>query len=128
VKRRAFITLIGSAATWPLAARAQQPALPVLGFLHSQSPESFVEPLRGFRQGLKEAGFVEGENLTIEYRWAERYFINKIAGKLALPPSGAPMRAPQPNGVPRPRPGDGWRRSGGHPPMPRSNAQTKAQT
>ncbi len=72
MKRREFITLLGGAATaWPLTVHAQQPVLPVLGFLHSQSPENYVEPIRGFRQGLKDAGYVEGENLAIEYRWAE---------------------------------------------------------
>jgi putative ABC transport system substrate-binding protein len=75
MRRRDFIKVVaGSAMTWPLAARAQQPALPVVGFLGTTTADDFADRVAAFREGLKEVGYVEGQNVVIEYRWPEGHY------------------------------------------------------
>src|SRR5262249_35488836 len=75
MRRRDFIKVFaGSAAAWPLTARAQRAAMPVIGFLNSGSPEGFTPQLAGFRQGLNEVGYTEGQNVAIEFRWAKSQY------------------------------------------------------
>ena len=83
MRRRDFISLLsGAAVVWPLAGRAQQPTMPVIGFLHGGSPGPYRHLVAAFQQGLKETGYVEGQNVAIEYRWAEDHY-DRLPGMAA---------------------------------------------
>ena len=104
MKRRGLLTLLGGGAAWPLAAHAQQAAMPGIGFLHSQSPDTNADRLRGFHRGLKDSGYVEGENLTIVYRWAENQIDRLPALAVDLVrPRWRPRRSPLSSSPPKTR-------------------------
>jgi putative tryptophan/tyrosine transport system substrate-binding protein len=81
VRRREFTTLLGGAVAWPLAARAQQPAMPVVGLLSSGSPNALADFVAAFHSGLNEAGYVEHRNVGIDYRWAEGQYATSLLGR-----------------------------------------------
>src|SRR5215831_14567210 len=103
MKRRQFITLVGGAAMWPLAARAQQAATPVVGFLHPGAPEVGARDVAAFRKGLNETGYIEGQNVTVEYHWLEGQYdrlaalmadlVRRPVDVIAIPGSGPATRA-----------------------------------
>jgi putative ABC transport system substrate-binding protein len=106
MRRREFITLLGSAAAWPLAARAQQPAMPIIGILASVSPAPYAPFIAAIKEGLRQTGYVEGRNVAIEYRWAEGQYdrLPQLASELVqsgvavmiLVGGGATTAAPKP--------------------------------
>ena len=102
MRRREFVTLLGGATmVWPLAARAQQPAIPVVGFLSSRSPSESAEVIMSFRRGLQEKGFVEGQNVVIAFRWAEGAYnrlpslADELVGLCELPYCSLRVDSPQ---------------------------------
>jgi len=106
IKRREFITLLGGAVAWPLAARAQQPAMPVVGFLDPGSAAERTQQVAAFRKGLAEAGYQEGQDMTLEFRWAEGQYgrfgelaanlVRRRVSVIAIPASGPPHSRSRP--------------------------------
>jgi hypothetical protein len=92
MKRREFITLLGGAAAWPMTARAQQPALPIIAFINAGAAETNTRIVAAFRKGLDEIGYVDGQNLTVEYHWLERSPAG-ADGRSGPPPCGGDRRA-----------------------------------